>query len=487
MPQISYEPRAPYSDGELKRLYPSGLILQQVQILQRHSERAAGGSLFQNTGLPKYWPGCSASEFFSTSVQQITGGAIPETFEWSAMSQVRKLETFGKHGEPILVTSPKGGSRGLCGNSELLDIGRQSAFRLGEHLRGLYVSQLGFMPETIDSHDLMYLRTTPMSRTLATLQQTVSGMYSPAQRVRGLGPFPIITRTHEDETHYPMSPSICPRYAELVRAFIKATTQKYNDGPELEHLSGLIGKWLPPSENGKVRMDGKPTLGAILDTVHSSLGAGDNARLPAEFYDPKGIRSMQKLYTEARFQGYEDSLEFRVLGAGPVMFDVLTRMMGSVGHSRDNPNAVTTEKTKFAFVANHDTTLGMVLYSLGAKQSVTQWPPFTSHIAIELFKAKDESAATDVPSARDLAIKRSDMLTKAERKSLDGYYVRLKYNDELVLIPACAAEGNHRPGDKSLCTLKVFKDTVDAFRPVNYQAQCHENVGRGIIDAQPKQ
>lgn len=484
MPQISYVPGAPYSTEELRKLYPYGLYLEQVQILARHGERTPSRPLFQNIGLPKYWPGCSASEFFSTAVGQITGGAVPQTFEWSSMSQIRKLETFGPSGEPILAASPKGSSGGLCGYSELTDIGRQSTFRLGKHLRTLYVDQLGFMPKIIDNHDMMYLRTTPLSRTLATLQQTVSGMYSPAERVRGLGPFPIMSRTFKDEMHYPINHH-CPRYAELFRDFIKVTCQKYNGGPELDHVSSKIGKYLHPSANGKVRVDGKPTIAGILDYIHSSLGAGDHAKLPAEFYDPTSIRILQNISNEAVFQGYEDSLELRTLGAGPVMFDVLARMMSSVGHSRDSPNAVTTEKTKFAVVATHDVTLGMMLYALGAKQSVTEWPPYTSHIAIELFKAKDgvESAESDVPSARNLAIKKSEMLTKAERKSLDGYYVRLKYNDKLVLIPACAAEGNHRPGDESLCTLKVFKETVDAFRPVDHQAQCHANVGQGIIDA----
>jgi acid phosphatase len=44
-------------------------------------------------------------------------------------------------------------------------------------------------------------------------------------------------------------------------------------------------------------------------------------------------------------------------------------------------------------------------------------------------------------------------LTGGEKNKLDGYYVRIRYNDEPVTVPACKLPGNHLEGDESFCTL----------------------------------
>ena len=41
-------PRGPYSDEELKKLYPANLELQLVQVLLRHGERVPVSQRFQN-------------------------------------------------------------------------------------------------------------------------------------------------------------------------------------------------------------------------------------------------------------------------------------------------------------------------------------------------------------------------------------------------------------------------------------------------------
>lgn len=53
-------PRKPYTDDELKKLYPDGLNLQFVQVLMRHGERTPVSSRFQNAGLQPFWPYCAS-------------------------------------------------------------------------------------------------------------------------------------------------------------------------------------------------------------------------------------------------------------------------------------------------------------------------------------------------------------------------------------------------------------------------------------------
>lgn len=92
---------------------------------------------------------------------------------------------------------------------------------------------------------------------------------------------------------------------------------------------------------------------------------------------------------------------------------------------------------KLAVYAAHDTTLSGFLNAIDCFNS--RWPPFTSHISVELFKA---------PSSSFLRLFASPQ-----------HYVRVRFNGEALKLPACAPEGKHR-GDASICTFEAFRDAV---------------------------
>jgi acid phosphatase len=52
-----------------------------------------------------------------------------------------------------------------------------------------------------------------------------------------------------------------------------------------------------------------------------------------------------------------------------------------------------------------------------------------------------------------IARRKIEELSDEEKLKLNGYYVRLRYNDKPVTIPGCALPGNHLDGDESFCTL----------------------------------
>ena len=52
-----------------------------------------------------------------------------------------------------------------------------------------------------------------------------------------------------------------------------------------------------------------------------------------------------------------------------------------------------------------------------------------------------------------IARKRIEEMNDQEKQKLNGYYVRVRYNDEIMPIPGCALPGNHLEGDESFCTL----------------------------------
>lgn len=250
----------------------------------------------------------------------------------------------------------------------------------------------------------------------------------------------------------------------------------------MDYLNSLISKWMPEGSR-RVAVDSHPRLSGIMDTVNSTLAHGPRTRLPSAFYDTRGREIIDKIGTEEWFSGYKESEEYRKLGIGALVGDIVTRMLGSAGGSGSDGVLEVAgvdgdlgkgrggeSSIKFAMSGCHDTTLAATLSSLGAFEG-SKWPPFTSHLAVELFK--DESVklkglkpAEPAPRQSFLGSSRKSMkassvmmrkpsqdLTSEEKAKLQGFYVRLRYNDQPVTVPGCRLPGRHLEGDESFCTL----------------------------------
>jgi acid phosphatase len=264
----------------------------------------------------------------------------------------------------------------------------------------------------------------------------------------------------------------------------------------MEYLNKLISKWMP--NQSRVAVDSHPRLSGIMDTINSTLAHGPETRLPKEFYDEKGRAIVDKIGVEEWFSGYNESQEYRSLGIGGLMGDVVSRMVGSVEHDGNDGtieiggkdgslgDAKTHKAIKLALSGCHDTTLAAVLSSLGAFDG-EKWPPYTSHIALELFKRAEEETKVEIGQKRKIeatnpsdqasnskvqrawfggifggaretkpqgiARQKTDDLTESEKAKLDGYFVRIRYNDKVMTVPGCKPAGKHLDGDESFCTL----------------------------------
>ncbi|KAL8767646.1 MAG: hypothetical protein Q9209_005905 [Squamulea sp. 1 TL-2023] len=343
---------------------------------------------------------------------------------------------------------------------QLVQIGRETTLALGERLRHLYVNQINFMPRIISNADMIYLRATPMPRALDSVQQSFVGMYPASARIASFPPPTVITRAAADETLFP---------------------NEGNDSKEMDYLSSLISKWMPDAQ--RVAVDSHPRLSGIMDTVNSTLAHGPKTRLPSAFYDTKGREIIDKIATEEWFSGYKESEEYRKLGIGALVGDIVTRMVGSVERS-DNKGLLEVPSVdndsgkgrkgeigvRFGMSGCHDTTLAAILSSLGAFDE-EQWPHFTSHVAVELFKDRSIKAQPLEPtdsaprqsflSSSRKKTKPSSVIvrkpmhefTTGEQAKLQGYFVRMRYNDRPVTIPGCKMPGKHMEGDETFCTL----------------------------------
>lgn len=402
---------------------------------------------------------------------------------------------------PVNRTSEAISDHPLSQPGELTDAGRGTTLALGQRLRHLYVDQLKFMPARISDSDMIYLRATPIPRALESVQQAFWGLYPPTARTAAFPAPTIITRTPADETLYPNDGN-CRRFAQLSRAFAQRAADRWNDGDDMAYLTQLLGKWMP-SSSPKVAVDSRPRLSGIMDTINSTRAHGAATKLPAEFYDAKARTIIDKIACEEWFAGYGESAEYRALGIGALAGDVVERMTGSVQRSgRDGVVEVGGEdgrlgagrggerEIKLALSGCHDTTLAAFLASLGAFDGET-WPPYTSHIAVELFRKAGMSAPParvakpdadksgagkagvkgqgwwaslfgttntpvdegPVPEPEGIARKPTEMLSERQKRELDGYYVRLRYNDRVMKVPGCRQDGRHLEGDESFCTL----------------------------------
>lgn len=350
------------------------------------------------------------------------------------------------------------------------------------------------MPKLIADSDMIYLRATPIPRALESVQQAFWGFYPPSARTADFPPPTIITRAPADETLFPNDAS-CRRFAKLSRAFAQRSAERWNDTQDMQYLSSLFSKHMPGE--AKVAVDSRPRLSGIMDTINATDAHGPATKLPKEFYDPKARAIIDKIAVEEWFQGYTESTEYRMLGIGGLMGDVTSRMIGSVERS-GNDGLVEIggddgklgkgrggeTDVKLALSGCHDTTLAGVLTSLGAFDG-ENWPPFTSHIAFELFRSRArpqkanpvnplEQAAKETTQSRGwwsaifgstktaqqnplqptgIARRPLNELTSSERDELKDYYVRIRYNDKIMQVPGCKSPGKHLDGDTTFCTL----------------------------------
>jgi acid phosphatase len=420
----------------------------------------------------------------------------------------------------VIASGPGGEYDGICQPGELTDKGRETTLALGQRLRHLYVDQLKFMPALIADSDMIYLRATPIPRALESLQQAFWGFYPPSARTADFPPPTIVARTPADETLYP-NDGACRRFALLSRAFAQRAADRWNDTEDMQYLSKVLSKYMPGQ--AKVAVDAHPRLSGVMDTINATDAHGPATKLPKDFYDPKVRAIIDKIAVEEWFQGYTESTEYRMLGIGGLLGDITSRMTGSVER---NGNDGLTEiggvdgklgrgrggetDIKFAMSGCHDTTLAAALVSLGAFEN-EKWPPFTSHLAFEMFKKRGimTKANATITSPQPVAQKSQSWwsslfggaktfkeeenqstgmarkpiteLTPAQRDELKDYYVRIRYNDKIMQVPGCKAEGKHLEGDTTFCTLEAFKSIVDKYTPKNWKAACASKLDEPVF------
>lgn len=407
---------------------PSNLKLEQVHVYVRHGERTPVGVRMADppANIPAFWNLCKTGRRFKAAVTGNNNAS--ETLEVLRLSERRDGDAH----------------EGECSLGELTDVGRKSTLQVGKELRKLYVDRLGLLPDILDSHDLAYFRSTNMPRTIESLQQVLHGLYPTSKIQQGFVP-QVRTRHPIDENLFGNT-GACSRLAELAIAFNLAATKDNN--PKLEQFDSKLSKYVG---GNPIRIDGKPRLSGILDTVRAADAHG--IRVPPEFYDPKIVSVLETAICDEWFRGYKDH-EFRRLAMGRLLSE-MSEGMTAIANGTTAP--------KIRVLACHDTTLAGLCTTLDVFNN--RWPDFTASITFELFS---ETLPQPTQSVFSLGV--------FARKPIANRFVRMRYQNRNLALPACASPGDHLPGSPEFCTLAAFQEHVRKLTPDDWEKECKPQV-----------
>ncbi|GAA5967559.1 hypothetical protein JCM11641_005693 [Rhodosporidiobolus odoratus] len=428
---------------------PSGLELVQAHWIVRHGERSPVRQRLLGLGdIPSgYFPLCSIGRDFNAAVLSLTSSTPPTVPTQpdgapppprALLPGVDQLDVERRDIQVRRVAeTPKRAEKGIrggikdCDWGDLTDLGRLSTLTLGRSLRCLYVDQLGFLPSVLspDTVDKVAFRSTNMPRTMESLLQVVEGLWGRDQRAQGTQ-VEYAVRHWSTEDLYPNTN--CKTLRELDAASIKLAAKTHN--PVLAELDPV----LEPVVGHPVRIDSSPRANGILDTVLVCRAHG--IKLHPVLEDPKIIRALENAVVHEWFDAYSNPT-FRKLAMGRFFSSLRQTLQAKIEDPSEKK-----EKVRLAVYSAHDTSVAGVLNALDIFDG--RWPPFTSHIAIELFRS------TSPPSFL------SSLLPSPLRPS-PPHYIRLRFNSRTLRLPTCTPPGKHLEGSNGqVCTWEAFKEAL---------------------------
>ncbi|KAA8643872.1 uncharacterized protein ATNIH1004_010647 [Aspergillus tanneri] len=421
----AYTPSMDGCSEELVNSYPSSLQLQLVQVFFRHGERAPIKNVFSPI---TNWEGCSLSGQFRELVNTVLKPGETPSF--------RAEIKFG------------GGKAHECAPGDLTDIGVQSTNHLGRDIRQLYVDHLQFLPERLTGSEVLHLR--------STRQWTLS----PERRDVRLETLPIVIRLPEEETLLP-NEDFCPRLRHLLGEFLARTAKKVGGGgmepvPELSKLNNLAPAAMGLKKG--IYLDSQPNIADLRDSIAAAMAAPSvRASVPPPFRDQDIRLTLQRIAAEQEHIGFADSAEVCRLGVGPLLTEIVDRMAMKVGEScREEAvhKAHNNSHPRIALFGCHDTTIGMILTSLGIMRAPAwHWPPFTSSLTVELFKSCEACQGGAIDKDREISDGDQQGMSRKQKQPHSLFFVRLHYNGRSIRVPACKQPGKHLAGNEEFCTL----------------------------------
>jgi len=392
---------------------PSGnLELQTVQILFRHGDRTPVNSLPPE--LEVQWD-CSLNELYNHQ-------KVPFPF-------VNPKRLFKKNYLLNRNVLP-----GNCLFGQLTIKGAQQHQELGLKYAEKYKSII-----TAANNTNIFVRSTDVPRTLASLQHDLSGWFSFVPDENADSPFDVYTMDIGLEN---MTPNLktCPRLADIAINLFNSPEYKAHSQavqPFLTALSTIL-RISPNYFGGNFWM-------AVMDIFEARRCWG--MAYPPGIKDDMIDQMMDNAEWESEFPNYNN--ESLTLGMGPFLDEILKNFQAYIQKPGTTPRVI--------IFSGHDYSISVFTFLLNITDN--SWPPYRSHVEMELWK---------------------DKVTQT-------YYIRFEYNGKERSYPGCTS----RRGN--LCEFNAFVNTISKFVPTDYKQQCksrasidynaiRENPFRSLLD-----
>jgi lysophosphatidic acid phosphatase type 6 len=275
---------------------------------------------------------------------------------------------------------------GECSKGELTREGQRQARMFGRWLRQRYVSSLDFLPEEyLDG--ILYCRTTNYSRTVATLQGVLTGLFPDTKK--GIQ---VKTTEEMDEILFGNAAS-CTRLKEIIKNAASVEKEAILS-PDVLALQNRVQEalGLPPTTAIKF-LDLHDTVTTML-THNKPIPEGlRDAQLLKQIEDQATARFMKFIvgdHSSSNGGGKEDGEEKQQkpseilrLGMGRLMHFMVKRMEETASSTKKEQNKE--ESTpKFYLLSGHDSTIIPLLAALGV--DIDHWPQYLSNIVFELWQ-----------------------------------------------------------------------------------------------------
>ena len=310
------------------------------------------------------------------------------------------------------------GNVGNCMTGQLTHAGAEMHLQLGQQFRQTYVEELNFLPKSYPNPDEIYVRSTDVPRTIASAGAQLAGFFPPrSDDFNHHSDVQVVDiEVIEAGSTENLAPSgKCAKMVQQcneVQTTVDWQTQNQLFEPVKQNLS----------EAWKVNISEIPDVNDLYDNFYAR--SWHNLTLPTGVNDATydAVKHTATNQLNAVYK-YKDVAR---LGIGVFMGEVIDRFDQHV-------QGVNTD-LKWVYYSAHDTTCGLFLAAL---ETLTDWPPYATHIVMELHQDKQNQ-----------------------------WFLRLLYNDEVQHLEVCDQE--------DMCPYDSFKELAErsVMSQQDWQQEC---------------
>ncbi|EJW03520.1 hypothetical protein EDEG_00202 [Edhazardia aedis USNM 41457] len=295
-----------------------------------------------------------------------------------------------------------------CAPGQLTDFGKNTLYQFGKKLNKDYIGT-NFLSHNYSNKDIN-LVSTEFQRTIESLQWLILGMFKSIKK-------PIEINIQRKGLNGAYASNYFEDFKSARIKHRKAILESRKK--DIKTVSNYFNDFLIKfTGNKNFKITG---IYEIFDIIMCS---GGNKRGLFNSFNTNMYNIAEEICIDMFFGLLKNKKHFSVY-AGDLISDLCQKISKKIINPSENP--------KMYIFSGHDTTIFPILHIFGLSNN--EWPKFGANIIFETFMSKEQK-----------------------------YYIRIKYNDQILSIPRCKKHYNR---DKSFCEIKDFFDICKSYTSGN--------------------